>query len=52
MVKVTYTNIQPPIITVDDAIQKKSFIPNPTAKPFVVGNPERKLRFQVPIILK
>ena len=42
MVKVSYTNIQPPILTIDDAIQKKSIIPpDPRARDLLVGNPDR-----------
>ncbi|XP_067656035.1 uncharacterized protein [Haliotis asinina] len=37
MVKVTYKNVQPPIITMEDAIQKKSVHPN-TVKPIKVGD--------------
>ncbi|XP_046559709.1 xanthine dehydrogenase-like isoform X1 [Haliotis rubra] len=37
MVKVTYKNVQPPIITMEDAIQKKSVFPN-VAQEFKVGD--------------
>ncbi|XP_048242204.1 xanthine dehydrogenase-like isoform X1 [Haliotis rufescens] len=37
MVKVTYKNVQPPIITMEDAIQKNSVFPN-VAKEFKVGD--------------
>ncbi|XP_067654508.1 uncharacterized protein [Haliotis asinina] len=37
MVKVTYKNVQPPIITMEDAIQKNSIFPN-VAKEFKVGD--------------
>ncbi|XP_046360648.2 indole-3-acetaldehyde oxidase-like isoform X2 [Haliotis rufescens] len=37
MVKVTYKNVQPPIITMEDAIQKKSIFPN-VAQEFKVGD--------------
>ena len=42
MVKVDYTNINPPIIDIDDAIQKQSIIPNPGIKDLVVGDADRK----------
>ena len=45
MVKVTYTNIQPPILTLDDAIQKQSTFPTPFLPPVIVGNPQRKYLF-------
>ena len=41
MVQVTYTNIQPPILTLDDAIQKQSTFPTPFLPPAIVGNPQR-----------
>ena len=41
MVRVTYTNIQPPILTLDDAIQKQSTFPTPFLPPVIVGNPQR-----------
>ena len=37
--KVTYTDIQPPVLTIHDAIQKQSFFPKP-CDDLVVGNPE------------
>ncbi|XP_071116536.1 uncharacterized protein [Haliotis cracherodii] len=37
MVKVTYKNVQPPIITMEDAIQKKSIFPN-AAQEFKKGD--------------
>ncbi|XP_046559716.1 xanthine dehydrogenase-like [Haliotis rubra] len=37
MVKVTYKNVQPPIITMEDAIQKKSIFPN-VAQEYKVGD--------------
>ncbi|XP_048242207.1 xanthine dehydrogenase-like [Haliotis rufescens] len=37
MVKVTYKNVQPPIITMEDAIQKKSIFPN-VAQELKVGD--------------
>ncbi|XP_067656038.1 uncharacterized protein [Haliotis asinina] len=37
MVKVTYKNVQPPILTLEDAIQKKSIFPN-AAKGFKIGD--------------
>ncbi|XP_067656034.1 uncharacterized protein [Haliotis asinina] len=37
MVKVTYKNVQPPIITMEDAIQKKSIFPN-VAQEIKVGD--------------
>ncbi|XP_067656036.1 uncharacterized protein [Haliotis asinina] len=37
MVKVTYKNVQPPIITTEDAIQKNSIFPN-VAKEFKLGD--------------
>ncbi|XP_059138916.1 uncharacterized protein LOC131927201 [Physella acuta] len=39
LVKVTYKNIQQPIVTLQDGIQKKSFFPNPPA-PTIVGDPK------------
>ena len=42
MVKVTYTNIQTPVLTIDDAIQKSSIVPTPQIKDIVVGNADRK----------
>ena len=42
VVKVTYTNIKTPILTIDDAIRTHSIIPTPSLKPIVVGDPEGK----------
>ena len=42
MVKVDYIDVNPPIIDIDDAIQKKSIIPNPGIKDLVVGDADRK----------
>ena len=42
MVKVTYTNIQTPILTIDDAIKKQSTMAAPYIPDIKVGNPERK----------
>lgn len=42
MVKVTYTDVQLPLIDIYAAIQQKSFFPNgPT--PLVVGDPDSEL---------
>lgn len=38
-VKVAYTDIQAPILTITEAIQKQSFFPKP-CDDLVVGNPE------------
>ena len=37
LVKVTYTNVQPPILTIKDAIQAGSMFPDP-ADPIVQGD--------------
>ena len=42
MVKVTYTNIQTPVVTIDDAIQKKSFFPLPQLPTIDVGDADRE----------
>ncbi|XP_043564200.1 xanthine dehydrogenase-like isoform X1 [Chiloscyllium plagiosum] len=39
VVKVTYQDQQPPIVTLDEAIEKKSFYPSP-GKGLLVGHPE------------
>ena len=40
-VKITYSDVKPPILSLQDAIRKKSFFPKP-AKDVVVGDAESK----------
>ena len=42
-VKVTYTDVQAPILTIEEAILKQSFFPKP-CDDLVVGDPEGKQR--------
>ena len=42
--KVTYSNVKPPILTIKDAIKKKSFFPKP-AKDLIVGDAESKASY-------
>ena len=43
MVRVTYTNVQPPVMTIDDALEKGEIIPTPDIPDVVVGDAESKL---------
>ena len=43
-VKITYSDVKPPILTIQDAIQKKSFFPQPT-KDLLVGDAESKFYY-------
>ena len=45
-VKVTYTNKQPPILTIQDAIDKKSFFPKP-ANDIVAGDADGTILISV-----
>ncbi len=42
-VKVTYKEIKPPVLTIQDAIKNNSFFPDPPNHDFVVGNAEQAI---------
>ena len=41
-VKVTYTNVQRPLLDIREAIQVQSFYTGVTPEPIVVGDPDRE----------
>ena len=43
MVRVTYTNVRPPVMTIDDALEKGEIIHTPDIPDVVVGDAESKI---------